>query len=236
MSTCPSCQQPATKRDGYDTASRQRYHCRPCHRDFTAYSSSAFSGYCWPPDVILMTVRWYCSLPLTAAQVVRLLAERHIDVSAHTVLNWVQMFGPQLAASLRKHRRQVGRRWMVDEAFCFRGQQKLYLYRAIDEHGQVIDVLLHDKRDRASAEAFFRHAVARTAVTPTAVITDHHQPYVKAMAAVIPFARHVRTGVASLSRVHHPTRRAQSRPHPRPTPKHTRAQSRSHWTAVCGEL
>src|SRR5262245_38948392 len=96
MSTCPSCHQRATKRDGYDAAGRQRYHCRPCRRDFTAHSASAFSGYRWPPDVILMAVRWYCSLPLSAAQVVRLLAERNIDVSARTVLNWVQTFGPQI--------------------------------------------------------------------------------------------------------------------------------------------
>ena len=65
----------------------------------------------------------------------------------------------------------------------------------IDEHGQVIDVLLRDKRDRVSAEAFFRQAFARTEVTPKAIITDHHQPYVKAVATVIPFARHVRTGL-----------------------------------------
>jgi IS6 family transposase len=195
MSTCPSCQQHATKRDGYDGSGRQRYHCRACHRDFTAHSASAFSGYRWPPDVILMAVRWYCSLPLSAAQVVRLLAERNIDVSARTVLNWVQTFGPQLAAALRMHRRRVGRKWTVDEVFCFRGQQKLYLYRAVDEHGQVIDVLLRDKRDRASAEAFFRQALERAEVTPAAVITDHHQPYVKAVATVIPLARHVRTGL-----------------------------------------
>src|SRR5918992_6396917 len=94
MSTCPSCQHPATKRDGYDAAGRQRYHCRPCYRDFTAHSASAFSGYRWPPDVILMAVRWYCSLPLSAAQVGRLLAERNIDVSARTVLNWMQTFVP----------------------------------------------------------------------------------------------------------------------------------------------
>jgi hypothetical protein len=121
MSTCPSCQQPATKHDGYDAVGRQRYHCRPCHRDFTVYSSSVFSGYRWPSDVILMAVRWYCSLPLLADQVVGLLAERHIDVSARTVLNWVQTFGPQLAAALRMHRRRIGRKWTVDEVFCFRG-------------------------------------------------------------------------------------------------------------------
>src|SRR5215831_10796022 len=195
MSTCPSCHHPATKRDGYDAAGRQRYHCRPCHRDFTAHSTSIFSGYRWPQDVILMAVRWYCSLPLSAAQVVRLLAERHIDVTARTVLNWVQTFGPQLAAALRQYRRRIGRKWTVDEVFCFRGKRKLYLYRAVDAQGQVIDVLLRDKRDRASAEAFFRQAAARTEVTPSAVITDNHQPYVKAVATVIPFARHVRTGL-----------------------------------------
>src|SRR4030095_4350982 len=111
MSTCPSCQHSATKRDGYDAAGRQRYHCCPCHRDFTAHSTSAFSGYRGRPDVILMAVRWYCSLPLSAAQVVRLLAEWHLDVTARTpALNWVQTFGPQLAAALRMHRRRVGQK------------------------------------------------------------------------------------------------------------------------------
>ena len=55
--------------------------------------------------------------------------------------------------------------------------------------------MLRDKRDRASAEAFFRQALARTEITPKAVITDHHQPSVKAAVTVLPFARHVRTGV-----------------------------------------
>src|SRR5262249_9305538 len=173
MSTCPSCQHPATKRDGYDAAGRQRFHCCPCHRDFTAPSTSIFSGHRWPQDVILMAVQWYCSLPLSAAQVVRLLAERNIDVTARTGLNWVQTFGPQLAAAIRKHRRRVGRKWTVDEVFCFRGRQKLYLYRAVDAQRQVIDVLLRDKRDPASAEAFFRQALARTDVTGSS--TGHCQ-------------------------------------------------------------
>ena len=56
-------------------------------------------------------------------------------------------------------------------------------------------MLLRDKRDRASAEAFLRRALARTVVEPKAVVTDHHQSYVKAVATVIPFARHVRTGL-----------------------------------------
>ena len=89
----------------------------------------------------------------------------------------------------------MGQKWTVDEVFCSRGGQKLYLYRAVAEYGQVIDVLLRDKRDRASAEAFFHQALTRTEVTPNAVITDRHQPYIKAVATVIPLACHVRTGL-----------------------------------------
>ena len=57
--------------------------------------------------------------------------ERNSDVTARTVLTWVQTFGPQLATALRKHRQRVGRQWTVDEVFCFRGTQKFYLYQAV---------------------------------------------------------------------------------------------------------
>ena len=75
-------------------------------------------------------------------------------------------------------------------------------------------MLLRDKRDRASAEAFFRQELACTEVTPQAVITDHHQPYVQVVATVIPLARHVRTGLhrrrgytaQPIERSHIPTR------------------------------
>src|SRR5262245_42840741 len=97
--------------------------------------------------------------------------------------------------ALRYHRRRLGRRWYVDEVFCFRGKHKRYLYRAVDQHGQVIDILLRDKRDRASAEAFFRRALRRTGVVPHTVVSDHHRPYLKAVATTVPTARHIRTGL-----------------------------------------
>src|SRR5262249_53178353 len=138
---------------------------------------------------------WYASYPLSATHVMQLLAERHIDVSERTVLNWVQTFGPQLAQALHGHRRRLGRRWYVDEVFCWRGGQKRYLHRAVDQHGQVVDILLRDKRDRASAEAFFRRALSRTGASPHAVVSDHHQPYVKAVTNRLPAACHIRTGL-----------------------------------------
>ena len=195
MISCPTCHQPATKRDGHDRRGRQKYACRRCRRGFTAATESAFSGYRWPADVILTAVRWYLAYPLSSRQVLELLAERGVDVSHRTVLTWAQVFGPLLAAELRRNGRRPGRRWYVDEVFLFRRRQKRYLYRAIDEHGMVVDVLLREHRDTASAEAFFRQAIARTTVVPTEVVTDRHRPYVKAVAATCPGARHVRTGL-----------------------------------------
>jgi transposase-like protein len=197
MPCCSWCGRLATKRHGHDGFGRQRFGCRPCRRKFTATSASAFSDYRWPPEVILTAVRWYLSHPLSATSVMVFLAERGIDVSQRTVLRWVQTFGPLLAAEVRKPRRRPGRRWWVDEMFFFRrkGQEKRYLYRAIDEQGQVLDVLFRDQRDTASAEAFFRQTLRRTGTVPTTLISDHHQPYIRAVQEVFPEATHLRTGL-----------------------------------------
>jgi transposase-like protein len=156
-----------------------------------------FAGYRWPPEVILTAVRWYLGHPLSASSVMVFLAERGIDVTPRTVLRWVQVFGPLLAAEVRKHRRRPGGKWWVDEVFLFRkkAEEKRYLYRAIDEHGQVLDILFREHRDTASAEAFFRQTLRRTGVVPTSIVTDHHQPYIRAVQAVFPEATHVRAGL-----------------------------------------
>jgi putative transposase len=210
MPPCPSCQQPATKRNGFDHRGRQKYACHACRRTFTENTVSAFSGYRWSKDVILTAVRWYLAYPLSSRQVLELLAERGIDVSHRTVLNWIQAFGPQLAAEVRRQRHPVGRRWFVDEVFVFRKSEKRYLYRAIDEDGVVVDILLRDHRDTASAEAFFRQAIDRTGVIPGEVVTDHHQPYIKAVATTCPGALHIRTG---LHRAHGETTKTIERSH-----------------------
>src|SRR5918911_4607000 len=195
MPPSPASPHPASKRNGHDRLGRQKYTCRSCRRSFTEDSVSAFSGYRWPRDVILTAVRWYLAYPLSSRQVLELLAERGIDVSHRTVLDWVQVFGPQLAGEVRRRRRPVGTRWFVDEVFLFRKGHKLYLYRAIDEDGVVVDVLLREHRDTASAQAFFRQAIERTGVIPREVATDHHQPYIKAIATTCPGAQHIRTGL-----------------------------------------
>lgn len=214
MPLCPDCQQPVAKRNGHDRRARQKYACRVCRRTYTEDSASAFNGYRWPRDVILTAVRWYLAYPLSSRQVLELLAERGIDVSHRTVLTWVQVFGPQLAAEVRRRRHPVGKRWLVDEVLLFRKGQKRSVYRAIDEDGVVVDILLREHRDTASAQAFFRQAIERTGVIPDEVVTDDHQPYIKAVATTCPGARHIRTGLhrargettKAIERSHVPTR------------------------------
>src|SRR5262245_9996367 len=133
MKSCPTCYQSASKRNGRDRRGRQKFARRRCRRSFTAATGAAFSGYRWPAEVLLTAGRWYLAHPLSSRQVLELLAERGIDVSHRTILTWAQVFGPQLAAELRRRRRRVGRRWFADEVFLFRRGQKRYLYRAVDE-------------------------------------------------------------------------------------------------------
>jgi transposase-like protein len=214
MPNCPQCQHSVVTRDGHDRHGRQRFTCARCARDFTIRSASAFSGYSWPAEVILMAVRWYLRHPLSATSAMELLAERGVDVSARTVLRWVQTFGPQLAEEARKHRRPLGNAWYTDEMFFFRGSDKWYLYWAVDESGQVVDVLLREQRDTASAEAFFVQALGRSGHVPCAIVTDHHQPYIKAIQRTVPTAVRIRSGLhrangvttKPIERSHVPTR------------------------------
>ena len=142
-----------------------------------------------------MAVRWYFSYRLSAANVHNLLAERGLDVSRQTVADWVQKFGVLLAEAGRRYAKRVGSRWFVDETYVRVGKTWAYLYRAVDESGQVVDVLLREKRDLESAKAFFEQAIKRRGVVPEEVITDKHRAYLRAVRQHLPNAKHRRTGL-----------------------------------------
>ena len=140
-------------------------------------------------------MRWYCRFRLSLADVRDLLAERGIDVSPRTILTWVQKFGPLLAAAVRRAARPVGRRWYCDETYVRVAGAWAYLYRAVDEYGQVVDVLLRAQRDLASARAFFAQAIDGGALHPDHVVTDKHRAYVRAVRRHARRAVHTRTGL-----------------------------------------
>jgi IS6 family transposase len=132
---------------------------------------SAFAGFRFPPEVILLAVRWYLRFGLSYRDLEELLAERGIEVDHVTLFRWVQRFTPMLIDAARPCRHAVGSRWFVDETYVKVSGTWRYVYRAVDHHGQVIDVYLSTKRDIAAARRFFTHALSGHG-EPAEVVTD----------------------------------------------------------------
>jgi IS6 family transposase len=152
-------------------------------------ATSVFAGFRFSPDVISVAVRWYLRYGLSYRDVEELLAERGITVDHVTVYRWVQRFTPEFAEAARACRHVPGDRWFVDETYLKIAGQWSYLYRAVDQHGQVIDVLLSARRDLGAARRFFTRAL-RAGTIPAEVTTDRAHVYPRVLDELIPPALH----------------------------------------------
>ncbi|MFB6393594.1 IS6 family transposase [Polymorphospora lycopeni] len=153
-------------------------------------SASAFAGFRFPPEVIVLAVRWYLRFNLSYRDVEELLVERGVQVDHVTVFRWVQRFTPLLADAARFTRHAPGNRWFVDETYVKVNGIWRYVYRAVDQYGQVIDVLVSPRRDAAAARRFFQGALTTLKVTPREVVTDAAATYPGVLDDLVPSARH----------------------------------------------
>jgi transposase-like protein len=151
---------------------------------------SAFAGFRFPVDVIVLAVRWYLRFGLSYRDVEELLSERGVEVDHVTVYRWVLRFAPLLAEAARPCRHAVGDRWQVDETSVKVAGQWRYGYRAIDQFGQVIDVFVSARRDATAARRFFERAIGSTKVRPAEVTTDQAPVYPTLMEELLPTAWH----------------------------------------------
>jgi transposase-like protein len=151
---------------------------------------SAFAGFRFPSDVIVLAVRWYLRFGLSYRDIEELLAERGVEVDHVTIYRWVQRFTPLLADAARPCRHAVGDRWQVDETYVKVAGRWRYVYRAIDQFGQVIDVFVSICRDANAARQFFEQALRTTSVAPTEVITDQAPVYPAVLEELLPAAWH----------------------------------------------
>jgi len=144
----------------------------------------------FPPDIISHAVWLYYRFSLSFRDVEDLLAQRGIIVSYETIRQWCRKFGAEYARILRHRQGRLGDIWYLDELFVTIQGQRQYLWRAVDQDGDVIDVLLQPRRDQHAAERFFRKLLKDQGRVPWRLITDKLRSYRAAHRTVMPSVTH----------------------------------------------
>gem|GEM_PF-286298 len=153
------------------------------------FPSSGLKGFRFPPEIIVLAVRWYLRYGLSYRDVEELLGERGIEVDHVTVYRWVQRLTPLLADAAGPCRHLVGDRWYVDETYVKVAGTWRYVYRAVDQFGQIIDVLVSARRDLRAARRFFAQAL-RSHGEPVEVVTDRAPALRAAIEGLMPASFH----------------------------------------------
>src|SRR5215218_10903796 len=150
----------------------------------------SYARHQFPPEVIQHAVWLYLRFTLSYRDVEDLLAERGLAVSYETVRRWVRKFGPAIARRLRQRRPKPSPRWHLDEMVARIGGQHLYLWRAVDDEGEVLDVLVQRRRDQHAARKRMRKLLQKQGFAPTEITTDKLRSYGAAFAGIGLTARH----------------------------------------------
>lgn len=122
----------------------------------TTSTAPSYRGFRFPQEIITHAVWLYFRFNLSFRDVEELLAARGVVVSYETVRQWSRKFGQAYANQLRRRRAQPGDKWHCDEVFLTLNGQRHYLWRAVDQHGNVLDILVQSRRNKAAAKKFFR--------------------------------------------------------------------------------
>jgi putative transposase len=126
----------------------------------------------FPPEVIRHAVWLYLRFTLSYRDVEELLAERGLDVSYETVRRWVLKFGPAFARNLRRLRPRPADTWHLDEMVVSIQGRRMYLWRAVDSEGEILDLLVQPQRDKAAALRLMRKLVRKQGYAPRVLVTD----------------------------------------------------------------
>jgi len=169
---------------------------------------TGFKGHRFPPEIIEYVVWLYFRFSLSLRDVEDLLAERGITVSHETVRFWVGKFGSKYAKSIRRDRPRVGDKWHLDEVVISICGKKQWLWRAVDQHGNSLDILVQSRRNTKAAKRFMRKLMKQYGI-PRVIITDKLRSYGAAKRALAPGLEHrSHKGLNNAAEVSHkPTRR-----------------------------
>jgi putative transposase len=132
----------------------------------------------------------YHRFPLSFREVEELMLERGVVVSYETVRRWCGKFGQTYAGALHRRRPRPGGKWHLDEVFIKVNGERKYLWRAVDQDGMVLDILVQSRRDKAAARRFFRRLLKKTGAVPRVIVTDKLRSYGAAHREVMPSVEH----------------------------------------------
>src|ERR687893_1323485 len=135
-------------------------------------SPLSYSGYRFPHNIIQRAVWMYLRFTLSFRDVEELLAERGIVVTYESIRRWVLSFGPAIARRLRAKRPKPHGRWHLDEMVVRVGGKQMYLWRAVDSEGEVLDLLVQPKRNTAAALRLMRKLLKKQGFAPDQLVTD----------------------------------------------------------------
>ncbi len=152
--------------------------------------ASRYHGYRFPPEIISHAVWLYYRFSLSFRDVEDLMAQRGVVVSYETIRQWCEKFGPDYAANLKRRRGRLGDTWYLDEVFVTIRGQRQYLWRAVDQDGDLLDILVQSHRDRRAAMRFFRKLLKGQGRSPRRLVTDRVRSDSAAHRTVMPLVTH----------------------------------------------
>jgi putative transposase len=172
-------------------------------------AKSPYAGYRFPAEVISQAVWLYFRFPLGLRMVEEMLAARGLIVSHETVRRWALKFGQAFANRIRRRLPQAGDKWHLDEVAVKIAGVKHWLWRAVDQAGMVLDVLVQRRRDKRAAKRLLRKLLKRQCRAPRVMVTDKLPSYGAAKGEVMPSVEHRRhRGLNNRAEnSHQPTRR-----------------------------
>jgi len=162
------------------------------HTDGMKTNTSApnYKGFRFPPEIISHAVWLYFRFSLSFRDVEELLAQRGIVVSYETVRQWCLKFGQTYANELRRRRPRCGDKWHLDEVVLTIRGKKHFLWRAVDQDGNVLDILVQSRRNKKAARRFFRKLLKGLQYVPRVIITDKLKSYGAAKREILPGVEH----------------------------------------------
>ncbi len=156
----------------------------------TTNTTPSYKRHRYPAEIISSTLWLYYRFSMSFRDVEELMATRGVVLSYETVRRWVLKFGQQYANELRRRRPQLGDKWHLDEVFLTINGKTAYLWRAVDQHGSVLDILVQSRRNKQAAKKFFRKLLKGCQSVPRVIITDKLACYGTVKREVLPGVEH----------------------------------------------